>query len=197
MKVAALFFSEGLVMGRLIPTFALATAGLAILLVASIYGFSLGSPPDSEDEHISALPDALDKLSAEASHEPWILISVPDRTLAIILLGQTIGTYKIAVGKPSTPTPLGEFRITSLDPRPRSRTGSFGTRWMEFSRNTAHRITHVFGIHGTNLPDTIGSATSGGCVRLRNQDVEEVYRKAYLGQPVRIVDRPLDELGPW
>jgi lipoprotein-anchoring transpeptidase ErfK/SrfK len=183
-------------MGRLIPSFVLATAWLAILFVAAIYGSSPGMLPDSEDEHTSALAVVLDT-SAEAPHDPWILISVPDRTLAVILLGQSIGMYKIGVGKPSTPTPLGEFRITSLDPRPRSRSGSFGTRWMEFSRKTVHGITHVFGIHGTNLPDTIGSATSGGCVRLRNQDVEEVCRKAYVGQPVRIVDRPLDELGPW
>ena len=43
-----------------------------------------------------------------------------------------------------------------------------------------------YGLHGTNQPQTIGQAVSHGCVRLRNEDIETLYRMVPLGTPVYI-----------
>jgi lipoprotein-anchoring transpeptidase ErfK/SrfK len=60
---------------------------------------------------------------------------------------------------------------------------------MEFYRvTTRDGVLHLYGIHGTNAPQRIGQAVSHGCIRLRNHDVEEIYREAYIGEPVEITD---------
>jgi lipoprotein-anchoring transpeptidase ErfK/SrfK len=41
-----------------------------------------------------------------------------------------------------------------------------------------------YGIHGTDAPASIGRAASHGCVRVRNEDAELLYRIVPLGTPV-------------
>ena len=43
-----------------------------------------------------------------------------------------------------------------------------------------------YGIHGTDEPATIGSAASHGCVRLRNEDIETLFRIVPIGTVVYI-----------
>jgi len=43
-----------------------------------------------------------------------------------------------------------------------------------------------YGIHGTNAPRSIGHATSHGCIRLRNRDVERLYAMLRVGDVVDI-----------
>lgn len=45
-----------------------------------------------------------------------------------------------------------------------------------------------FGIHGTSDPDSIGYASSHGCVRLANWDAEEVGHRVTPGVPVEFLD---------
>lgn len=56
-----------------------------------------------------------------------------------------------------------------------------GTVWMALSE------PH-FGIHGTAAPETIGYATSAGCVRLTNWDAEFLARHVAAGTPVEFTD---------
>lgn len=42
------------------------------------------------------------------------------------------------------------------------------------------------GIHGTIFPETIGTRSSEGCVRMRNEDILKLYRFCYIGMPVII-----------
>jgi lipoprotein-anchoring transpeptidase ErfK/SrfK len=119
-----------------------------------------------------------------------ILINLADRTLSILNRdGDHLAVYPIAVGKLETPTPIGAFRVRSLDPHPVPRTGMFGTRWIEFFRGkTPEGNWFLYGIHGTNEPQKIGRAVSQGCIRLSNRDIEEVFQRAYLGESVVIID---------
>lgn len=87
-----------------------------------------------------------------------------------------IYAFPVAVGKPSTPTPSGEFKILSKIMNPG---GVLGTRWMQFTR-------YEHGIHGTNQPWLIGQAVSLGCVRMYNKDVELLYSKINVGTPLTI-----------
>jgi lipoprotein-anchoring transpeptidase ErfK/SrfK len=47
--------------------------------------------------------------------------------------------------------------------------------------NTEYRI------HGTNAPDTIGKKVSSGCIRLTNEDVEDLYNRVTLGTKVVVL----------
>ncbi len=43
-----------------------------------------------------------------------------------------------------------------------------------------------YGIHGTNVPESIGRSVSHGCVRLRNEDIERLFEMVAVGTPVYI-----------
>jgi lipoprotein-anchoring transpeptidase ErfK/SrfK len=48
----------------------------------------------------------------------------------------------------------------------------------------------VYRIHGTNRPDTIGTAISSGCFRLVNGDVADLYDRVPVGTKVVVRQRP-------
>ena len=50
--------------------------------------------------------------------------------------------------------------------------------------------TTVYRIHGTNRPDTIGTAVSSGCFRLVNADVTDLYERVPVGTKVIIRQKP-------
>lgn len=104
----------------------------------------------------------------------YIRIVLSLRRLFLYENGNIIANYPVAIGKPTTPTPAGEFVIIDklLNPG-----GVFGTRWMGFTERR-------HGIHGTNQPESIGNAVSNGCVRLRNENVEELFDQVEVGTPV-------------
>lgn len=100
------------------------------------------------------------------------------RRLRLYRGSSTLGDYPVAVGKPSTPTPVGNWSILNKRINPG---GVFGTRWLQFT----HR---GHGIHGTNNPGSIGKAVSMGCVRMFNRHVETIYPLVDVGTPVTVVD---------
>lgn len=106
-----------------------------------------------------------------------ILINTTARTLTLYKNGKIYKTYPVAVGKPSTPTPKGNFRIVNKAFKPG---GPFGARWLGLS-------IYGYGIHGTNNPSSIGKAVSNGCIRLSNANVIELANLVPIGTPVKIV----------
>jgi len=73
-----------------------------------------------------------------------------------------------------------------LKPGPNS---PVGVVWMALSK------PH-FGIHGTSDPDSIGYASSHGCIRLTNWDAAEVSHRISRGVPVEFVDTRQDQTRP-
>jgi lipoprotein-anchoring transpeptidase ErfK/SrfK len=59
-------------------------------------------------------------------------------------------------------------------------TNPLGARAM-YLGNTVYRI------HGTNQPSTIGSFVSSGCIRLTNEDVEDLYSRVTIGTTVVVL----------
>ena len=59
-------------------------------------------------------------------------------------------------------------------------TNPLGARAM-YLGNTEYRI------HGTNQPSTIGSFVSSGCIRLTNEDVEDLYSRVSVGTHVVVM----------
>ncbi len=47
-----------------------------------------------------------------------------------------------------------------------------------------------FRLHGTNEPETIGTAVSSGCIRLFNHDIIDLYNRAPVGTPVVVLQEP-------
>jgi lipoprotein-anchoring transpeptidase ErfK/SrfK len=45
----------------------------------------------------------------------------------------------------------------------------------------------LYRIHGSNEPWTIGTAVSSGCIRMRNQDVIELYQRVKIGTRVVVI----------
>lgn len=48
-------------------------------------------------------------------------------------------------------------------------------------------IDTYFRIHGTNRPETIGSAVSNGCIRLTNEHVADLYERVPVGTLVTVL----------
>jgi lipoprotein-anchoring transpeptidase ErfK/SrfK len=42
-------------------------------------------------------------------------------------------------------------------------------------------------IHGTNAPWSIGRAASSGCIRMRNDDVVDLFERVHIGAPVQVI----------
>ncbi len=45
----------------------------------------------------------------------------------------------------------------------------------------------LYRIHGTNQPSTIGSYVSSGCIRLLNEDIEDLYQRVQVGTRVVVM----------
>jgi lipoprotein-anchoring transpeptidase ErfK/SrfK len=45
----------------------------------------------------------------------------------------------------------------------------------------------LYRLHGTNAPDSIGKSMSSGCIRMLNEDVIELYRRAPIGTRVIVL----------
>ncbi|MGE5421808.1 MAG: L,D-transpeptidase family protein [Ignavibacteriales bacterium] len=112
--------------------------------------------------------------------EVSILVDRGTRTLTIMVGGRFHKQFRCAVGKPETPTPLGDWKIIHKSLNWGS---GFGTRWMGLNVPWG-----IFGVHGTNKPYSIGSYASHGCIRMFNNSVEEVYPLTRVGTPVKIID---------
>ncbi|MFW5976335.1 MAG: L,D-transpeptidase family protein [Bacillota bacterium] len=111
--------------------------------------------------------------------EFYIIINTYDRTLTLYRNGKEYKTYPVAIGKPSTRSPIGEWAIIR---KSRDWGGGFGTRWLELNVPWG-----IYGIHGTNKPGSIGTAASHGCIRMYNQDVEDLYDIVPVKTRVKII----------
>jgi lipoprotein-anchoring transpeptidase ErfK/SrfK len=126
-----------------------------------------------------------------------VVVSIPDRKLAVLEDGEVIASFPIAVGAAASPSPTGEFQIVSrvANPTyyrpgtviPSGKDNPVGTRWLGLSQKG-------YGIHGTNAPRSVGHAASHGCIRLRNHDVEQLFAMLQVGDVVQIRGERDDEI---
>ncbi|MFZ5354403.1 MAG: L,D-transpeptidase [Bacillota bacterium] len=108
-----------------------------------------------------------------------IVIDKNTRTLTLLKNEKWFKSYPVAIGKPSTPTPEGSFRIVNVAVNPG---GPFGVRWLGLNAPGGD-----YGIHGTNNPSSIGKAVSNGCIRMYNQDILDLVKYVWVGTPVKII----------
>jgi lipoprotein-anchoring transpeptidase ErfK/SrfK len=118
-----------------------------------------------------------------------LVVSIPDRKLAVIENNEVVEVFTVAVGAPNSPSPTGTFTIVNrvanptyyhpgkvIAPGPQN---PIGTRWIGLNQKG-------YGIHGTDQPSSIGYAQSHGCIRLRNADVERLFERVRPGDVVEL-----------
>lgn len=106
-----------------------------------------------------------------------IIVNIGAKRLTVYRNGSIFREYVVATGKPETPTPVGIFEVVNKEIDPG---GPYGTRWLGLS-------ARGYGIHGTNNPQSIGTAASNGCIRMYNEDVEALFDITSVGTIVRIL----------
>jgi len=139
------------------------------------------------EEKLARLSAGREKNKAEPVRQ--IVISIPDRKLALLEDGVVVKIWRTAVGTVSTPTPGGTYKIVNRVSNPSyylpgkviaaGPSNPVGTRWLGLSLKG-------FGIHGTNNPSSIGRKASHGCVRMKNRDVEELFDLVRVGDVVEL-----------
>jgi lipoprotein-anchoring transpeptidase ErfK/SrfK len=145
---------------------------------------------------LMAVADAAAQNRGVRQPDRQVVVSIPERKLALIEDGQVVKIYTVAVGADVSPSPDGEFKIVNRVEKPTyyhkgkvipsGRSNPLGTRWIGLSE------PH-YGIHGTNEPWSIGKAASHGCIRMAHKDLEELFTLVRPGDTV-IIRAEEDEL---
>ncbi len=128
-------------------------------------------------------------------------ISVAEKILELKQDGKLVGSYPVTPGSKSLPAPIGEWFVKGFSWMPTfrwdeailhgsERSNDFyqlpagpndpvGIIWMELNHKGS-------GIHGTEVPETIGRTTSHGCIRLSNWNALDLGKKVLPGVHVTI-----------
>lgn len=132
---------------------------------------------------------AADALAQTQRQPRQVLVSIPDRKLAVMENGRVLRVFPVAVGASDSPSPAGEFQIINrlTDPTyyhkgtviPAGPANPLGTRWMGLSLKG-------YGIHGTNVQRSIGKPASHGCIRMAKRDLEQLFDMVRAGDTVVI-----------
>ena len=120
-----------------------------------------------------------------------IFVDKSQNILILKLNGEVTKTYIVSTGDNNS-TPIGTYKITSKLVNPvwykdgkaipaSSPENILGSRWLGFD-------LPKYGIHGTIEPENIGKQITAGCVRMINEEVEELFSLVPAGTEVTIVD---------
>lgn len=137
-----------------------------------------------------------------------LYVNVPQRMLFFVRNGELSAAYPVGIGKPTWPTPLGDFTViqkakdktwivppsiqeeirsagkevmTSVPPGPDN---PLGRHWLGLS------IPSI-GIHGTISPTSVYKFQSHGCVRLHTDDIEALFDMVEVGMAGRMLYEPV------
>ena len=120
-----------------------------------------------------------------------ILINKSQNVLFLKSGEEVFKIYHVSTGRNGI-TPVGTFKIATKIEKPvwfknggtpipsESPENELGSRWMGFDTDPH------YGIHGTVHPDQIGQQVTDGCIRLRNEEVEELFDIVPVGTEVTI-----------
>lgn len=113
-----------------------------------------------------------------------ITVSLSNKQMNCYSHGKLIRTMRCAVGKTSTPTPKGQFKIVNkIKNRPYYKghiaggapNNPLGKYWLGLKVKNYEGT--VYAIHGNNNESSIGKAVSNGCIRLHNSDIEWLFNR--------------------
>ncbi len=139
--------------------------------------------------------------------EPYAVVDKSVNLVYVYRDGALQESYRVATGRdltgPPGPdssfTPEGRFTVVNMRKNPpwfdrrsgRTVAGGvpdnpLGARWIGLAVNGDQG--NIYGLHGTDEPESIGRYASDGCVRLDNRDVVRLYDSLPLGSKVVIIN---------
>ncbi|GAB6988647.1 L,D-transpeptidase [Paenibacillus pini] len=147
------------------------------------HGGSVGNVP-LEDSKDAAKKNESTLLTSTYGNRPFfteplkIIVDKQNHRLAVVSGNIMLRNYKVGLG--GEKTPQGDFVISDkiINPNGHSN-GEFGSRGMQLSASN-------YAIHGTNEPESVGLDESLGCIRMSQEDVEELFDIVPMGTPVHI-----------
>ena len=137
-----------------------------------------------------------------------VVLNVPQRLIAVMKDGIAVAMYPVGLGRPDWPTFVGPFTIAAkeVDPTwdvpasiqeeqrragkpvltrvPPGPANPLGKYWLGLS-------VPGYGIHGTNAPQSIARFQSHGCIRLRAEDIADLFTRVEIGTPGISVYEPV------
>ena len=158
------------------------------------------APIVTERETPKPSPVPAPALSAKEKGKYNIKVNKAEYTLTLYKGDEVVKTYPIAVGRNTgdkqrvgdNRTPTGDFKIVSIEN---------ASKWTHDFRDGKGKIAGAYGpwflrldakgwkgigIHGTHDPDSRGTNATEGCIRLSNDDIDELKQYAYRNMPVEI-----------
>ena len=117
-----------------------------------------------------------------------IIIDQSERRTYVLRNGRVVLRARDAVGKPSTPTPLGRFAVAEKISVPNGFLGPLVLPTTGFSEvlNEYAGGNGRFAMHGTSQPWLIGTRASHGCIRHTNADIKRIAALVSPGTPIII-----------
>jgi lipoprotein-anchoring transpeptidase ErfK/SrfK len=120
-----------------------------------------------------------------------IVVDLSARRVRVYREARLVKVFQAVVGKPSTPTPTGDFFVEeSLQMQPGEPGGPFALA-LSARSNVLQEFEGGPGqiaIHGReNLGGTLGTAASHGCIRLATASIDWLASRIDPGTPVSIV----------
>jgi lipoprotein-anchoring transpeptidase ErfK/SrfK len=132
-----------------------------------------------------------------------IIIDTNNRFLYLVTGNGQARRYGVGVGKPGFEW-AGEHRVTRKAEWPdwtppsemisrEAAKGHYLPARMEggpenpLGARAMYLGSTLYRIHGTNAPWSIGSAVSSGCIRMRNEDVTDLYERVNIGTKVVVM----------
>lgn len=103
--------------------------------------------------------------------------------LGVLKGNEVLALYDVASGKVEEPSIPVISKVTKRVVSPNGGDGALGTRGLQLTENYA--------IHGTNEPQLIGEKVSQGCLRMKNEEIEELYPYIPLGTPFNVEKQEL------
>jgi len=161
-----------------------------------------GYVPSPSDEQLPALYQRQMVFYRTAEPAGTIIVDTADRHLYLIQGDSRAIRYGIGVGregfqweglqrvvrKAEWPDWVPPAEMIARQPYlPRFMAGGPGN---PLGARAMYLGTTVYRIHGTNQPNTIGSAVSSGCIRLVNPDVIDLYSRVPVGTKVIVQQKP-------
>jgi len=126
-----------------------------------------------------------------------IVVNKSKNELLLTSNGVFFKRYRVGTGKYDR-TPAGTFVVSDRIKEPvwwrddgktvpyGDKENILGTRWLALKATGETPASTGYGIHGTWDNDSIGKSESAGCVRMKNEDVEEIFDIIPVGTPVTI-----------
>jgi lipoprotein-anchoring transpeptidase ErfK/SrfK len=119
-----------------------------------------------------------------------ILVDLVARRLRVYRDGRMVRTFQAVIGKPSMPTPTGQFFVEETVQMPVGHPGGPFALALSARSNVLQEFEGGPGqiaIHGRDdLGGTLGAAESHGCVRLATASIDWLAARIDPGTPVKI-----------